>query len=60
VAARLAEDGLLVWDGHYYAVEPMRQIGLLDSGGAVRIGFVHTTTAEEVDRLVDSLAALKR
>lgn len=60
VAARLAEDGLLVWDGHYYAVEPMRQVGLLESGGAVRIGFVHTTTAEEVDRLVDSLAALKR
>jgi selenocysteine lyase/cysteine desulfurase len=59
VAERLAEAGLYVWDGHYYAIEPMTQLGLLDKGGgAVRIGFVHTTTRGEVDRLLDALAAL--
>ena len=56
VAARLGEAGLLVWAGHYYAIEPMSQLGLLDTGGAVRIGFVHTTTEEEVDRLLEALA----
>lgn len=54
-ARRLADLGLLVWDGHYYAVEPMRQLGLLESGGAVRIGFVPTTTTDEVARLVAAL-----
>jgi cysteine desulfurase family protein (TIGR01976 family) len=59
VAARLAEEGLLVWAGHYYAVEPMAQLQLLDRGGAVRIGFVHTTTADEVERLRTGLDSLK-
>lgn len=56
VAENLARAGLSVWDGHYYAVEPMAQLGLLDRGGAVRIGFVHTTTGEEVERLLSALA----
>lgn len=58
-ASRLAEDGLYVWSGHYYAVEPMAQLGLLDGGGAVRIGFVHTTTEDEVVRVLGSLNALR-
>lgn len=58
VADRLASAGLAVWAGHYYAIEPMRRLGLLESGGLVRIGFVNTTTAAEVDRLLDTLSAL--
>ena len=58
VAAVLGERGIFVWDGHYYAVEPMSRLGLLDSGGLVRIGFVQTTTEHEVDRLLEELAAL--
>ncbi len=57
VAARLGEEGIFVWSGHYYAVEVMRRLGRLDSGGLVRIGFVHYNTAAEVDRV---LAALER
>jgi selenocysteine lyase/cysteine desulfurase len=45
-----------VWDGDYYALEPMRALGLSDSGGAVRAGFLHYTTLEEVDRLLEALA----
>jgi cysteine desulfurase family protein (TIGR01976 family) len=56
VAERLGERGLYVWDGDYYALEPMRALGLADSGGAVRAGFLHYTTAEEVDRLLEALA----
>ena len=58
VAAALGERGIFVWAGHYYAVEPMDALGLLDSGGLVRIGFVQTTTVEEVDRLLEELASL--
>jgi cysteine desulfurase family protein (TIGR01976 family) len=56
VAERLGERGLYVWDGDYYALEPMRALGLSDSGGAVRAGFLHYTTLEEVDRLLEALA----
>lgn len=56
VAQFLGTRGLYVWDGHYYAIEPMRRLGLLETGGAVRIGFVHTTTEAEVDRLLEALA----
>ncbi len=58
VAATLGERGIFVWAGHYYAVEPMAALDLLDSGGLVRIGFVQTTTVDEVDRLLEELASL--
>jgi cysteine desulfurase family protein (TIGR01976 family) len=58
VAELLAERELYVWDGDYYALEPMRALGLADSGGAVRAGFLHYTTEEEVDRLLEALADL--
>jgi cysteine desulfurase family protein (TIGR01976 family) len=54
VAARLGERGIYVWDGDYYAFEPLRALGL-DEGGAVRAGFLHYTTEEEVDRLLAAL-----
>ena len=56
VAEQLGERGLYVWDGDYYALEPMRALGLSESGGAVRAGFLHYTTADEVDRLLEALA----
>ena len=57
VAEGLAERGLYVWDGNYYALEPMRALGL-EPGGAVRAGFLHYTTEAEVDRLLTALAEL--
>jgi len=58
VAEGLAARGIAVWDGDYYAVEAMRRLGLAESGGAVRAGFVHYNTADEVDRLVAALEEL--
>src|SRR5215210_9449243 len=43
VADWLGERELYVWDGNYYALEPMRALGL-EEGGAVRAGFLHYTT----------------
>ena len=56
VAIALAERELAVWHGDYYAVETMKHLGLED--GAVRAGFVHYNTEEEVDRLLAGLAEL--
>ena len=56
VAAALAERDIAVWSGNYYAVEVMKRLGLPD--GAVRVGFVHYNTADEVDRLLAELARL--
>jgi cysteine desulfurase family protein (TIGR01976 family) len=56
VAEHLGERGIFVWDGDYYAVEVMRRLGLED--GAVRVGFVHYNTADEVDRVLAALRAL--
>ncbi|HEU0248755.1 MAG TPA: cysteine desulfurase-like protein [Gaiellaceae bacterium] len=56
VATFLAQREIAVWHGNYYAVETMRHLGLDD--GAVRAGIVHYNTEEEVDRLLEGLAAL--
>jgi cysteine desulfurase family protein (TIGR01976 family) len=53
----LAERGVFVWDGHYYALELMERLGLQETGGAVRIGFCHYNTKDEVGRVVDALIA---
>ena len=55
-ASLLAEKDIAVWSGNYYAVEVMERLGLPD--GAVRVGFVHYNTADEVDRLLAELERL--
>ena len=54
VAERLAARDIAVWDGDYYAVEAITRLGL-QPDGAVRAGFVHYNSFEEVDRLLDAL-----
>jgi cysteine desulfurase family protein (TIGR01976 family) len=58
VAEHLAERDIAVWDGNYYAVEVMDRLGL-GAEGAVRVGFVHYNTADEVDRLLAALTELR-
>jgi cysteine desulfurase family protein (TIGR01976 family) len=58
VAEALGDQGIFVWDGHYYAVAVMERLGLLEQGGLVRIGFVHYNTFEEVDRVLAALGKL--
>ena len=56
VAEHLGERDIAVWQGNYYALEVMKRLDLDE--GAVRAGFVHYNTVEEVDRLLAELAAL--
>jgi selenocysteine lyase/cysteine desulfurase len=55
VAARLGEQGIFVWNGNFYAINVTERLGLEDKGGLVRVGAVHYTTAEEIDRLVEAV-----
>ena len=58
IARHLAERAISAWDGHFYAWELIRALGLDASGGLLRIGFVHYNTIEEADRLRDALLEL--
>ncbi|MFN3389548.1 MAG: cysteine desulfurase-like protein [Allosphingosinicella sp.] len=60
VAAHLAEHGVHAWSGSFYALEPVGSLGLMESGGLVRVGLCHYNTGEEVDRFLDALGALRR
>ena len=56
----LGERGIFTWEGHYYAIEVFERLGLLQTGGALRIGFCHYHTLEEVDRVLEALDDLTR
>jgi len=58
VAEHLAARGVFCWDGNFYALALMQALGLEGRGGAVRAGFLHYTTQEEVERLLAGLAEL--
>ncbi len=60
VAEHLAACGIHAWAGHFYAVEPIRRLGLDGSGGLVRVGLCHYNTAAEVDRLIEGPTAMVR
>ena len=51
----LGRRGIFAWDGNYYALAVMERLDLESSGGAVRIGFCHYNTLEEVDRVLTEL-----
>jgi selenocysteine lyase/cysteine desulfurase len=58
VAEHLARRAISTWDGDFYAWELIRALGLADAGGLVRIGLVHYSTEDEVERLAGALAEL--
>lgn len=60
VCEKLDAAGISAWNGNYYAPEVTTRLGLEETGGMVRIGAVHYTTAEEVRTLVSCLAAIAR
>ncbi|HEY7763689.1 MAG TPA: hypothetical protein VIB38_01755, partial [Aestuariivirgaceae bacterium] len=58
LAHALSALGINVWSGHNYALEVVRQLGLDEDEGVLRIGYAHYNTLAEVDRLLDALATL--
>lgn len=57
-AIALGGRGIATWDGDFYATGLIERLGLAGSGGVLRIGIAHYTTADEVDRLLDGLTAV--
>jgi cysteine desulfurase family protein (TIGR01976 family) len=58
VCRRLGNEGLFLWDGHFYAVRLVERLGLIERGGLVRAGLAPYTTAAEVERLLDAVGRL--
>lgn len=58
IAEGLAQQNIFVWNGHNYAVEAAKALGILDSGGVVRVGPVHYNSIDEIDVLLDALPPL--
>jgi cysteine desulfurase family protein (TIGR01976 family) len=59
VATALGEEGIFCWHGDYYAVDVCRVLGQSEQG-MVRLGILHTNTAEEIDRSLSAIARLAR
>ena len=60
VAEKLAEEGIYVWDGNYYALNVSERLGVEDQGGMVRVGAAHYNTLEEVERLKEALIKISK
>jgi cysteine desulfurase family protein (TIGR01976 family) len=59
VASRLADNGMGVWaHDSWYSLNLYRRLGYEHE--AVRLGFIHYNTPDEVDRLVQALESLPR
>lgn len=58
VAKALGEQGIFCWDGNYYAFDVCRVLGQSEQG-MVRLGILHTTTIEEIDRVLSAIARLQ-
>ena len=57
VAARLGEQDICVWNGHAYAWELSRVLGIRDTGGAIRVSLSPYTAESDLDRLVAAVSA---
>ena len=55
VSVALGREGIATWHGDFYATGLIERLGLVASGGVLRIGLTHYNTAAEVDRLLESL-----
>ena len=59
-AEALGRNGVLVWDGHFYAARAIEALGLKEGGGVLRTGILMYNTRAEVERLVAGVADLAR
>ncbi len=57
-ARALAAHGIMAGGGDFYAVRPLRALGIDPGKGVLRLSFTHYTTEEEVARLIAALDAV--
>ena len=57
IGLELAERGIFVWSGNFYAIEMTEALGL-EPEGVLRVGLLHYNTIEEVDLFLEALRAI--
>ena len=55
VAKKLASYGVMAGGGDFYAARPLEAMNVVPEHGVLRMSFVHYTSREDVDRLLDGL-----
>ncbi len=55
LTTHLANHNIFAWDGNFYALEIARALGVEDSGGVLRVGFLHYNTQDEVNTVLNVL-----
>ena len=58
LASKLGQQGIFSWAGNFYAMELINSLELADSGGLLRLGFVHYHSDEDVTRVLNALNSL--
>ena len=58
ICKKLASGDICAWDGHFYALKAIRQLGLEKKGGVTRLGISIYNTKEEVERVVSVISNL--
>ena len=55
IADAIGRQGVYVWNGHNYALAIVERLGLLETGGMIRVGPVHYNTLDEIARFGEVL-----
>ena len=58
ICKKLASINICAWDGHFYALKAIQQLGLEKKGGVTRLGISIYNTKEEVERVVSVISNL--
>ncbi len=58
IAAELAARGIMAGSGDFYAVRPLKAMGVDPAQGVLRMSFVHYTGEDDIERLVQALDQL--
>ena len=55
LADAIGRENMYVWNGHNYALAVVERLGLLESGGMIRVGPVHYNTLDELSKFGEVL-----
>ena len=58
VCAFLAKHNICAWDGHFYALKAIQQLGLESKGGVTRLGISLYNTKNEIDTVVEAIKTI--
>ncbi len=57
VFSTLTQKKIMAGQGHFYGVRPLMGMNIPYDTGVLRLSFLHYTTVDEIDRLIDGLSA---